>query len=58
MRFVQEKGRIQVSGWLCFLLGLVVGTTFAVLVVAWLLANRISEEREQRAKKKDGQEST
>lgn len=46
------------SGWLCFLLGLVAGTTFATLVIAWLLANRISEEREQRAQEKDEQTST
>ena len=46
------------SGWLGFLLGLVVGAAFAALVVAWLLANRISEEREQRAHREDEHKST
>ena len=46
------------GGWLCFLLGLVVGAAFAALVIAWLLANRISEEREQRAQKENGEKTT
>ena len=46
------------SGWLCFLLGLVVGAAFAALVLAWLLANRISEEQEQRAHREDEHKST
>ena len=45
------------SGWLWFLLGLVVGATFAALVIAWLLANRISEEREQKSHEGDKQKS-
>ena len=44
------------SGWLCFLLGLVVGAAFATLVLAWLLANRISEE--QWAHREDEHKST
>lgn len=46
------------SGWLCFLLGLVVGAAFATLVLAWLLANRISEEQEQWAHREDEHKST
>lgn len=51
------RGRIDMIGWLLFLLGLVVGATFAALVIAWLLANRISEEREQKAHERDEQKS-
>ena len=36
------------SEWLFFLLGLGVGAVFATLILACLLANRLSEEREKR----------
>ena len=47
------KGGIQMGGWLFFLLGLGVGAVFATLILACLLANRISGEREKRRCGKD-----
>lgn len=36
------------GGWLGFLLGMLVGTTFGVLVMACLQAGRYSDEEERR----------
>lgn len=40
------------SGWLCFLLGLAVGTVFGVLVMACLQAGRQSDEDARRLHRK------
>lgn len=46
------KGENRMSGLLCFLLGLAVGTVFGVLVMACLQAGRQSDEDARRLHRK------